>query len=74
MYRGDWKRRIKQVVKSMGYKLERFDDDVFVPLEPVFKQSNKSSGSNYKLAVVEIQRVIELYNNIPDSEKWKLST
>lgn len=59
----------------MDYKLERFNEDVFVPLEPIIKNPSKSStGSNYKLSSFEIKRVLDLYNGIPESTKWVLST
>ncbi|KAI8978411.1 hypothetical protein BDB01DRAFT_270306 [Pilobolus umbonatus] len=77
VYRGDWKRKIKLVVKSMGYKLERFDADIFVTLDTTQNGeslSTKSTGSNYKLTVSENKRVIDLYNSIPMTAQWVLST
>lgn len=35
VYCGDWKRKINLIIESMNYKLERFDEDVFVPLDNV---------------------------------------
>lgn len=71
-YRGDWKRKIKSIIKSMGYELKRFDNDVFVPLETCTNSdsiSKKSSGSNYKLKNCELKRVVDLYQSIPADEK-----
>jgi hypothetical protein len=76
-FRGDWKRRIKSVVKSMGYKLVESGSDFFVTLNSTkFKKSSgsKSTDSNYTLAVVEKERVLYMYNNIPHDQKWTLST
>ncbi|KAI7871151.1 hypothetical protein BDF14DRAFT_1978586 [Spinellus fusiger] len=61
----------------MGYKLERFDDDIFVPLDTtkdVESLGTKSTGSNYKLTASENKRVADLYNSIPMTAKWVLST
>lgn len=77
LYRDDWKRKIKLTIKAMGYKLARFNDDVFVTLDNLKKlesASTKSTGSNYKLTALETERVIEVYNNIPANKKWFLST
>lgn len=77
VYRGDWKRKIKLLVRSMGYKLEKFDEDIFVPLSTTKNEGSlctKSTGSNYKLTASENERVIETYNNIPITAKWVLST
>ncbi|ORE00766.1 hypothetical protein BCV72DRAFT_310646 [Rhizopus microsporus var. microsporus] len=71
VYRGDWKRKIKVIVKSMGFKLEQFNDDIFVPLETT-KNIESSKGSHYTLSASEKQRVVDLYDNI--AEKWVLST
>ncbi|KAI9262801.1 hypothetical protein EDC94DRAFT_640527 [Helicostylum pulchrum] len=76
-YRGDWKRKIKAVIKSMGYELKRFDNNVFVPLETSKSSdslNNKSSDSNYKLKDCELKRVIDFYQSIPVEEKWVLTT
>ncbi|KAG1531655.1 hypothetical protein G6F51_013436 [Rhizopus arrhizus] len=77
VYRGDWKRRIKLVIKSMGYRLENFDDDVFVPLDTTKKPesfSTKSTGSNYKLSDCEKKHIVDNFNKVPTTEKWILST
>ncbi|GAA5805937.1 hypothetical protein HPULCUR_011463 [Helicostylum pulchrum] len=68
-YRGDWKRKIKAIIKSMGYELKRFDNNVFVPLETSKSSdslNNKSSDSNYKLKDCELKRVIDLYQKLSD--------
>lgn len=77
VYRGDWKRRIKLVIKSMGYRLENFDDDVFVPLDTTKKPesfSTKSTGSNYKLSDCEKKHIVDNFNKVPTTEKRILST
>lgn len=62
---------------ALVYKLEKFNDDIFVPLDTiknVESLSTKCTGSNYKLTASENERVIDLYNSILITKKWVLST
>ncbi|KAG1044920.1 hypothetical protein G6F43_011378 [Rhizopus delemar] len=78
VYLEDWKRKIKLAAKSMGYKLDRFDKDIFASLDITTKNAEslniKSTSSNYKLTISEHKRVIDLFNSIPTTAKWVLST
>ncbi|KAI7864966.1 hypothetical protein BDF14DRAFT_1931718 [Spinellus fusiger] len=78
LYKGDWKRKFKAVAKEMGYKLLEASTDCFDTLNlkknPVSLSVSRSTNSNYKLADSEKKLVVDLYNNIPTSGKWTLST
>lgn len=61
----------------MGYKLVESGSDFFATLDT--RKFTKSSGSkstylNYALAVLEKERVLYMYNNISQGQKWTLST
>ncbi|CEG72874.1 hypothetical protein RMATCC62417_08357 [Rhizopus microsporus] len=77
VYKGDWKRKIKAIANAMSYKLLGANKDCFDTLNfknPESSSASKSTNSNYKLTNPEKKLVIDLYNSIPTSGKWKLST
>lgn len=75
-FRGDWKRRIKSVAKSLNYKLADTNNDFFVSLDYIksTKSGCGSTSSNYKLKSSEKNRVLQIYQDIPQDQKWVLST
>lgn len=62
----------------MGYKLLEASTDCFDTLnfekKLISSSASKSTKSNYKLTDSEKQFVVDLYNSIPTSGKWTLST
>ncbi|KAG1448716.1 hypothetical protein G6F46_011062 [Rhizopus delemar] len=77
VYKGDWKRKIKAAAKAMTYRLLDSNKDCFDTLNfenPECSSTSKSTNSNYKLTKLEKEHVIDLYNSIPTSGNWKLST
>ncbi|KAI7869305.1 hypothetical protein BDF14DRAFT_1723058, partial [Spinellus fusiger] len=81
VYKGNWKRKVRTVAKKMGYKLLEANTDCLDTLNygrrkktSVSSSVNKSTNSNHKLADSEKKLVVDLYNSIPTSGEWTLST
>ncbi|KAG1380738.1 hypothetical protein G6F61_003783 [Rhizopus arrhizus] len=79
--RGDWKRRLKSMAKSLGFKIIRFNEDAWqnihetlITLQIQYKSSTKSSKSNYKLSEAEKDCIVANYDNTEKEDRWFLST
>ncbi|KAG2234996.1 hypothetical protein INT48_000238 [Thamnidium elegans] len=81
-YKGEWKRKLKQLVKYLGYKLVDFDDVSWVTInekmqekKTVSSSSTKTSdNNNYSLSSEEKKRVVNIFDSIEEHDKWLLST
>ena len=77
MYKGNWKRRIKAVAKTMTVKILDSNRDWFAGLDfqkPASIPSSKPSTMNHKLTEQQKEHITEVYNSIHASQKWTLST
>jgi hypothetical protein len=82
VFRGDWKRRIKAVAKTMACTLSGNDDfqeawenwKVTFKAGKVQKASTRTSESNYRLSEEEKLLILQQYNSILDEHRWTLST
>lgn len=73
-YQGDWKIKIKIVVKELGCKLVKENEEYFDILKLENDSISKSTKSNYKLSDSEKKCVLDSYDDISTSCKWTLST
>jgi hypothetical protein len=77
-YKGDWKRHFKQTLKLLNRKYGRCTEEAWSQIIDTVLRADKSSTStrtsNRQISEEEKRVVIEIFNNIKDSDKWVLST